>query len=115
MNRRIKVSPDGAIVVYEPESDNPDGPWFCAYRGTQMFYADDEVKDWPDWAPVTWREYSYFVRDVAPGLHIVHEGNLREVTATQQDGIVHRLELAGRREPLILDSYRTVRVLMGEP
>lgn len=111
---RIKVSPTGAIVVHEPESNDPNGPWFCAYHGSQMFYTNDEVKDWPDWVPVTWREYSYFARDVVHGLHIVHKGNLWEVVANQADGMVNRLELHGRREPLILNGYTTVRVLLHQ-
>lgn len=118
---RIKVNPTtGQIVVWEPER-TPKAPWFSIYApdrnpgdASQFLFTDEDVQDWPDSVPVTWREYSYFVRDIVPGLHIVHEGSLWKVAANQSDGMVHRLELHGRREPLIRDSYRTVRVLKEE-
>lgn len=121
MSPRIKVSPTtGQIVVWEPER-TPRAPWFAIHApdrnpgdASQFLFTDEDVKGWPDWVPVTWREYSYFARDVAHGLHIAHEGNLWEVAANQADGMVNRLELHGRREPLILNGYTTVRVLLPQ-
>lgn len=116
-NPRIKINPaTGQIVVWEPER-TPKAPWFSIYapdrdpRDTgQFLFTNEDVKDWPDWMPITYGEYSFFAKDVKPGTQIRHQGDLLIVVANQADGDVRRISMHSRREPLIVNAYSPVTV-----
>lgn len=115
---RIKVNPEtGQVVVWEPER-TPDAPWFSIYApdkrpgdAGQFLFTNEDVKDWPDWVPLTHGEFSFFARNIKPGHQVRQGNNLLTVQANQPDGDVHRIDLEGRRQPLILRAYDPVTIL----
>lgn len=120
---RIKVSPQGAIVVYEAESNDPNGPWFCTYHGDQMFYTDDEVKDWADWGPIDspravpqgYTETVMVAKDIKAGMQVMYRGFWEPVKEAGYRDVMQRLLWLGeRKRPITFTPYEPLAVRLNK-
>lgn len=119
MKPRIKVGPNGQIVVHEPTVAMPE---WIEYRCGEVvrYWHGSEVEDWPEWGPLPPRavvEGERYAKDVRAGWEVLINGKWFKVISGDylSNAMRRTFRFEGRKAHKHVNVYDRLRVRYALP